>query len=146
MEVCKLEKRLYGLKQAGRTWDKTSRKDLEVMRYEAIRTENCIFTRDKVILGVSVDDMIVAGPREEVIRVKADIEGKYETRYVDEVLMNFGVSGCNLSVVPNNSQAGLVQRFKARLVAKGFAQTKGYGFRGDLLTNARHRHCEGVLT
>lgn len=61
--VCKLNKAIYGLKQAGRTWYRTLDKILKAQGYKRLESDNCVYVLDrnttKVILGVYVDDILL---------------------------------------------------------------------------------------
>ena len=62
--VCRLKKSLYGLKQAGRVWNKKLHATLEKMGFIRIGSEHSVyvFTRDdvRIILPVFVDDITLA--------------------------------------------------------------------------------------
>lgn len=61
---CKLNKGLYGLKQAGHIWGKTLSEYLIKIGFDRLQTDTCIYTRRvqgrHIILGVYVDDIIIA--------------------------------------------------------------------------------------
>ena len=62
--VCKLKKSLYGLKQAGRVWNKKLHATLEKMGFHRINSDNSVyvFMRDdvRIFLPVFVDDITLA--------------------------------------------------------------------------------------
>jgi hypothetical protein len=61
--VCKLDKSLYGLKQAGRTWHKCLDGVLQTMGFRPIHADNCIYIYQRsgvvVIIPVYVDDLLL---------------------------------------------------------------------------------------
>jgi hypothetical protein len=63
--VCKLRKSLYGLKQAGRVWNKTLQSILLSMGFQRVQSDHSlyIFHRDGVhiFMPVFVDDITMAG-------------------------------------------------------------------------------------
>ncbi|WCJ22400.1 Retrovirus-related Pol polyprotein from transposon RE1 [Euphorbia peplus] len=70
--VCKLIKSLYGLKQAGRQWNKTfTEKLLEIGFIKSIH-DYCLFTRQKegqfIVLIVYVDDVLISGTSNQQIK------------------------------------------------------------------------------
>jgi hypothetical protein len=63
--VCKLNKSLYGLKQAGRVWNKTLRSVLSSIGFQQVKSDHglYIFQRDgvRIFMPVFVDDITLAG-------------------------------------------------------------------------------------
>jgi hypothetical protein len=63
--VCKLQKSLYGLKQAGRVWNKTLHAVLSSMGFQCIQSDHglYVFQRDgvQIFLPVFVDNITLAG-------------------------------------------------------------------------------------
>jgi len=83
----KLNKALYGLKQSGRQWNKTITKFLIKQGFKQILSEKCIFkysikNKTKCIIGLYVDDMIIAG------------EDKIITDIIKKIKNKFKVSNC----------------------------------------------------
>lgn len=69
-KVCKLRKSLYGLKQASRNWNEKFTKFLQSYNLKASSADPCVFTGDterRIILGIFIDDGIVAATHEEDI-------------------------------------------------------------------------------
>src|SRR6202012_2938371 len=62
--ACKLNKSLYGLKQAGRTWNKRIDSALRTLNFQPIHADPCvyIYRRDSITLIISlyVDDLLLA--------------------------------------------------------------------------------------
>ena len=63
----KLEKNLYGTKQAGRMWYLHLRKGLRKRGFKQSRVDDCIFYKSSTIFIVYVDDAIFIGPDENEI-------------------------------------------------------------------------------
>ena len=63
--VCKLRKSLYGLKQAGRVWNKTLQSVLLSMGFQQVQSDHglYIFHKDgiRIFMPVFVDDITLAG-------------------------------------------------------------------------------------
>lgn len=70
-KVCKLKKALYGLRQAGREWNRKVTEIILSMNFQRCQTDNCVyFQRDGdciVIIALYVDDMILAASTKEKI-------------------------------------------------------------------------------
>lgn len=61
--VCKILKSLYGLKQAGKLWNKTIIKFFQKIGFTFTNADACIFTikwqRELIIIGMYVDNLIL---------------------------------------------------------------------------------------
>ncbi len=75
--VCKLEKGLYGLKQAGRLWYKKLDEELQGLGFIRMKSENCLYIlvdkekEAEIYILTYVDDLILAArSREKLIRLK----------------------------------------------------------------------------
>jgi len=60
--VLKLEKNLYGQKQAGRVWYQHLKKNLLKLGFKASNIDECVFYYGKTIFIVYTDDTILIGP------------------------------------------------------------------------------------
>lgn len=62
--VCKLNKNIYGLKQAARVWNKKLNSILIKEGYKQSQVDLCLYTKDisddKVYIILYVDDIIIA--------------------------------------------------------------------------------------
>lgn len=62
--VCKLSKSLYGLKQAGRVWNKLLNSTLLQLGFRRLKSDSCVYIRRVgklfIILTIWVDDMLIA--------------------------------------------------------------------------------------
>ena len=63
-KVCKLKKSLYGLKQAGREWNKVVNDILINMKFKRCQSDGCVYYRKRgnviCIIALYVDDMLIA--------------------------------------------------------------------------------------
>ncbi len=62
INVYKLVKNLYGLKDAGKTWFEHLLQGLKVRGWCQSEIDSCLFTKDGLILVVHVDDAILISP------------------------------------------------------------------------------------
>jgi hypothetical protein len=65
--VLKLEKNLYGQKQAGRVWCLHLKKNLEKIGFKGSKYDECLFYYGKTIFIVYTDDTILMGPDQKEI-------------------------------------------------------------------------------
>nr|GFA24727.1 ribonuclease H-like domain, reverse transcriptase, RNA-dependent DNA polymerase [Tanacetum cinerariifolium] len=82
-KVYKLEKALYGLRQAPRAWNIKLDNTLNSLNFKKCALEKAIYTistKDSLLLiGVYVDDLIITGtPKREIDKFKAQMEEKFE--------------------------------------------------------------------
>ncbi|GBM99150.1 Retrovirus-related Pol polyprotein from transposon RE1 [Araneus ventricosus] len=59
--VCKLDRALYGLKQSGRLWFTEISSVLEKLGFAKLKRANGVFLKNKVILLLYVDDIVILG-------------------------------------------------------------------------------------
>lgn len=75
--VCKLKKSLYGLKQAGREWNKKLNNILQQMDFQRCNGDTCVYIKNKskiCIVAIYVDDKTVATSNyDDIKRVKNQI-------------------------------------------------------------------------
>jgi hypothetical protein len=67
LNVYKLLKNLYGLKDAGRTWYEHLTKGLAERGWKQLEIDTCLFTKDGILLIVYVDDAILISPNKQLI-------------------------------------------------------------------------------
>jgi hypothetical protein len=65
--VLKLNKNLYGQKQAGRVWNKHLVSKLKEIGFKQSQVDECVFYRGKCIYVLYTDDSILAGPTDKEI-------------------------------------------------------------------------------
>ena len=87
--VCLLIKTLYGLKQAGREWNKELDSKLRKKGYSRLRSDPCVYVwrvdDDFVIITVWVDDLLLFATTLELIdKAKADIRSEWEVTDLGE--------------------------------------------------------------
>ena len=74
--VLKLEKNLYGQKQAGRVWYLHLKKNLLKLGFKPSQHDECVFYYGKTIFIVYTDDTILLGPDKEEIDQLVEKLGK----------------------------------------------------------------------
>ena len=74
--VLKLEKNLYGQKQAGRVWYQHLRKNLLKLGFKPSQHDECVFYYGKTIFIVYTDDTILLGPDQKEIDTLVERIGK----------------------------------------------------------------------
>ena len=68
MKVYKLIKNLYGLKDASKTWFDYLCNGLEKRGWKRSEVDECLFTKNGIILVVYVDDAILVSPYKSLIQ------------------------------------------------------------------------------
>src|SRR5690348_10746048 len=90
--VCKLHKTLYGLKQASREWNMKFTHQLKGQGFIQSLTDPCIFVRgtgkEKLLLGVFVDDNVLVGGKEQIIEGKRMRNTKQHSPKFSTILQN----------------------------------------------------------
>ena len=81
--VLKLTKALYGLKQAPRVWNSKLNKTMDDLGFKRSKLDGALFykgsEKEKVLVGIYVDDLIITGPRGELIcKFKEEMKEKFE--------------------------------------------------------------------
>lgn len=80
-KICKLEKALYGLRQAPHCWNKTLTNFLKKEGLYQMKTDQCIFRNEKgtMYLGIHVDDGVVLGNEQsEIKKLLKKLEENFE--------------------------------------------------------------------
>jgi hypothetical protein len=92
-EVLKLKKALYGLKQASRSWNKTLVKYLLEIKFRQLKSDNCIFFNNSLIIAVYVDDILILGQTLDLIQeFKSQLFQKFKARDLGELKNVLGIS------------------------------------------------------
>ena len=78
--VGRLRKAMYGTRDAPAVWQRLVRKVMTEMGFEASRTTPCVYWHKRRQLRVvaHVDDFLVTGPKDELLRVRAELKRNYE--------------------------------------------------------------------
>lgn len=121
--VCKLEKSLYGLKQAGRMWNIKLDAALKQYGLEKCKTDPCIYYRGnlKLVIAIYVDDFLIFYKKEDELKeLKAFLNKTFQMKdigmakhcigirisqeknnidldqsvYIQNVLRRFGMENC----------------------------------------------------
>ncbi|SCV69750.1 BQ2448_1144 [Microbotryum intermedium] len=96
-DVClKLQRSIYGLKQAGRVWNETIHKTLVKLGYNRLRSEECVYRRtvgkDDYFIAVYVDDLLFVGPDlSEIDRVLDELDRLYGVKRLGNAEYILGV-------------------------------------------------------
>ena len=133
--VCQLKKSLYGLKQSGRNWNTLLHTCLNENGFLQNQADHCVYTREsqkgKVIILIWVDDIILAGSSEDILRsVKGMLTERFQmkdlgrlrhflgidfeqkegqvtmsqTKYIDKILERFDMMECRARETPCESK------------------------------------------
>lgn len=128
--VCKLNKTLYGLKQAGRSWNLLANEYLLELGFKRSSADTCIYVRNTeegyIIVGLYVDDFIYGGTNLALDRFESEMQKRFQvkllgpckhilgievkqtaagiaihqTGYISKVLEELQMSSCNPSKLP----------------------------------------------
>ena len=80
-KVCKLQKSLYGLRQAGRRWYETLTEYLIHIGFQQARSDPCMFTRTNCLLTIYVDDIMIAAKNESCMnRLKSELSARFKMK------------------------------------------------------------------
>ncbi|KAG2736889.1 hypothetical protein G9P44_000979 [Scheffersomyces stipitis] len=126
-KVCQLNKSLYGLKQAPLIWNETMNSFLEKIGFKRSLSEYGLYMRRSVIIGLYVDDLLIAGDNQnEIKEIKGQLSAQFKMKdlgiarkflginitqgsdgikadlrdYIDKILEEFGMENCNLVSTP----------------------------------------------
>eukprot|EP00957_Ditylum_brightwellii_P135413 10325086-Ditylum_brightwellii.AAC.1 len=118
--VLKLEKNLYGLKDAGRTWWKHLSSGLEEMGFKQGVTDQCVWKRDGIIITVYVDDCLVFGNDiEKVDGVAMEISKRFEITDEGETIEEY------LGIKIDHNQDGNFRMYQPVLIERIIASIPG---------------------
>ena len=95
-KVCKLNKAIYGLKQAAYAWYHTIRQALAEMNFKASLLEPCIFYKhseeDKIVVTLYVDDLILFSSNRSLVNsTKNELRRRFTIRELGPVRDYLGV-------------------------------------------------------
>ena len=85
LQIVKLEKSIYGLKQAGRCWFNKLRQHLIKNKYEQCPADQCVFKmgegKDMVIIAIYVDDCLITGSEKRVSELIRVLASQFEMQH-----------------------------------------------------------------
>lgn len=86
--VCKLNRSLYGLKQASRCWNKRFTEFISKFEFKVCESDPCVFVRDGseglTILAICVDDGLIAAENEgAILPVIEHLRKEFEIKFFD---------------------------------------------------------------
>lgn len=95
-KVCKLEKALYGLRQAGRSWHHTFDKTLKEYGAIATNADTCLYHigqgEDATLIAIYVDDVLIASRNEKDIeRISDFLSQRFNIKRLGEVHQCLGI-------------------------------------------------------
>lgn len=94
--VCKLQKSLYGLKQAGRTWHHKIDVTLKGRGFAALEADHCIYVRRQlgsiIIIALYVDDLLIAASRlADLSQFKQNLAAEFDMEDLGEASFILGI-------------------------------------------------------
>lgn len=94
--VCRLDKSLYGLKQAGRTWHQKIDTALKAQGFTPIQADQCIYVRrttsELIIIALYVDDLLLASNHLPLLnKMKGRLASEFEMEDLGEALYVLGL-------------------------------------------------------
>ena len=94
--VCKLQKSIYGLKQASRCWYNTMHNFLKELDYKQCSSDTCLYTKQVganfVIIALFVDDLLIASNNMQLLQnEKRLLSGKFEMKDLGEAHYILGI-------------------------------------------------------
>lgn len=95
-KVCKLQRSIYGLKQAGRSWYDKIDASLSDMGLTRAHADNCVYYRNKngtiIIVAIYVDDLLIlANNMTALHNLKAEISQRFDMKDLGEVHFCLGI-------------------------------------------------------
>lgn len=95
-QVCKLQRSLYGLKQAGRQWNKELTATLMSQGFSQSSFDHCLFTKGHgdsfIALLVYVDDCLISSPSADLISdLKGFLDKKFTIKDLGDVKYFLGI-------------------------------------------------------
>jgi len=75
--LVRLNKSLYGLKQAGRLWGQHLKQSFEQLGFVQNDLDTTVYTKGDIVIAVYVDDLVIAARKEEIDTIKSDIKNRY---------------------------------------------------------------------
>lgn len=135
--VCRLNKAVYGLKQAGRQWNKKLDKFLIDIGFTKSQCDPCVYIKPNLIIAIYVDDFLIfyldsvkldeirkqlhqhfrmkdVGMAKNCLGMNINQGENFieldQIQYVREVLQRFGMDGCKPTKTPSEMNKKLTQQ------------------------------------
>ena len=94
--VCKLQRTLYGLKQAGRSWNQKIDDTLQELGFTVLKSDSCLYVYGKIsvviFIALYVDDLLLASTSKPALtRLKADLVRKFSMKDLGEAQYMLGL-------------------------------------------------------
>ncbi|MEQ4601614.1 MAG: reverse transcriptase domain-containing protein, partial [Pseudomonas amygdali] len=110
-KVLKLHKSIYGLKQAGRTWNEKIDASLRRLGFTRSQSDHCVYVRsfcdDHEYIALYVDDLLFVGPdRNSINEVLDGLEQEYGVKRLGDAEYILGIQICR----GDNGTIGLSQQ------------------------------------
>lgn len=126
--VCRLNKAIYGLRQAGRQWNKKLDAFLLQIGYKRSSSDPCVYIKRNLIIAIYVDDFLIFYLNlEELNTIRDQLHGKFsmkdvgaakyclgitinqmndcieldQSHYINNVFKQFGMSECKAAKTPS---------------------------------------------
>ena len=95
-KVCKLQRSLYGLKQAGRSWYKKIDAYLEELGLKRSNLDNCVYHqkkgKDMLFIALYVDDLLIFANNPKAIdKLKEGLQQKFDMKDLGEAHYCLGI-------------------------------------------------------
>ena len=134
-KVCRLRRSLYGLKQSPRCWNTALNDHLKMIGFKQTTSDPCVYTKDKQLLAVYVDDLLlVTDTVEEMAEMKRLLSTRFKMKdlgalhhllglkitqtrdgifmgqenYISNMLKKFNMESCNPVDTPADVNVSLV--------------------------------------
>jgi hypothetical protein len=154
-QACKLNKSLYGLKQAARVWNKTFTEFLKTYGFLQCYTDNCVFVsvynNVKVLLILYVDDALIMSECNITLEsILKELKQKFDikvckpnnfvglsientsdyirisqTNYINEIIQRFNLSDAKPASTPSDINVVLKENNSEELIAFPYREAVG---------------------
>lgn len=127
-KVCRLNKAIYGLRQAGRQWNKKLDAFLLRIGYKRSLSDPCVYVKHKIIIAIYVDDFLIFYSNlDDLNTIRNQLHGTFsmkdigaakyclgitihqmndcieldQSHYISNVLKQFGMNECKAAKTPS---------------------------------------------
>lgn len=112
--VLKLNKALYGLKDAPRSWYNTIHSFLINLGFTQSLYDSCLYKRNDIILVLFVDDILVTGPPKDIASIISSLKSKFRAKDMGELKTYLGIQVTRTDSSISLSQADMIKRVLAK--------------------------------